>query len=381
MKMPKSLNRRRTEGFLRDFAAGRVDRRRFLKTLAAAGVGLATMSAGQRVAAAKPNLLYYTWAGYDDPIFHNIYAKKNGGTPSYAIFADEEEALQRVRNGFHADVAHPCTSNVVRWHQAGIVKPIDVDRLEHWPDVFDGFKTVRGVQIDGQIFHVPWEWGNSSIAYRPDKVDIQEESYSLLLDERYKDKMSAFDNSEEVPIISAILAGAKDPFALTEDEYPQVEAVMTRLNANMRFYWSDATEMQQGLASGELVATTAWNDIVKTMTDQGVPIKFMTPKEGILTWICGMVLLKDGPGDENQAYEFMDAMLSPESGVALMENFYYGHANRKTLAAADPELVKGLAFDKAEERIADPSTFFFQNQANDQRERLIAMFEKVKAGL
>jgi spermidine/putrescine-binding protein len=156
---------------------------------------------------------------------------------------------------------------------------------------------------------------------------------------------------------------------------------MTQLNANMRYYWTDATEMQQSLASGEIVATTAWNDVVKSMADAGVPVKYMTPKEGILTWVCGMVLMKDGPGDENQAYEFMDAMLSPESGVALMENFYYGHSNRKTLDQADPELVKGLALDQAEERISDPKTHFFEPQANDQRERLIAMFEKVKAGL
>jgi spermidine/putrescine-binding protein len=379
--MPKSLSRRRAEGFVRDFAAGRVDRRRFLKGLAAAGVGLGAMTLGQRHAAARPNLTYYTWASYDNPIFHDAYVKKNGGTPNYAIFADEEEALQRVRNGYRADVAHPCTSNVVRWHDAGIIKPIDVNRLQNWPDIFEGFKKVRGVQIDGQFFHVPWEWGNTSVAYRPDKVDIEEESYGLLLDERYKGKMSSFDNSEEVPIISAIFAGTKDPFALSEDEYPKVEAVMTQLNSNIRFYWTDATEMQQSLASGEIVATTAWNDVVKAMTDQGVPIKYMTPKEGILTWICGMVLLKNGPGDETQAYEFMDAMLSPESGVALMENFYYGHSNRKTLDQADPALVKGLALDRAEERIGDPKTHFFQPQPNEQRERLIAMFERVKAGL
>jgi spermidine/putrescine-binding protein len=379
--MARNQRRRRTEGFVRDFAAGRVERRHFLKALAAVGIGLGTTTLGQRLAAATPNLTYYTWAEYDNPIFHNIYVKKNGGTPNYAIFADEEEALQRVRNGYRADVGHPCTSNVLRWYDAGILNPIDTSRLEHWPDVFDGFKTVAGVQIDGKTFHVPWEWGNSSVAYRPDKVEITEESYGLLLDERYKGKMSSFDNSEEVPIMSAILAGAKNPFALTEDEYPKVEAVMKQLNSNMRFYWTDATEAQQGLASGELVATTAWNDIVKSMADEGIPIKYMTPKEGILTWVCGMVLLKDGPGDEGQAYEFMDAMLSTESGVALMENFYYGHSNRKTLAVADPELVKGLALDQAEQRIADPKTHFFQPQPNDQREKLIAMFERVKAGI
>ena len=33
----------------------------------------------------------------------------------------------------------------------------------------------------------------------------------------------------------------------------------------------------------------------------------MNPKEGIWTWVCGMVLLTDGPGDQDKAYEFIDA--------------------------------------------------------------------------
>lgn len=378
--MRKSLARRKAEGLVQDFAAGRVDRRRFLQTLAAAGLGLSSSMLARRAQAA-PNLLYYTWAEYDNPIFHDAYVKAYGGTPSYAIFGDEEEALQRIRNGYRADVAHPCTSNVRRWYDAGILKPIEVGRLEYWPDVFPGFKTIDGIQIDGKFFHVPWEWGNTSIAYRPDLVEPKEESYALLLDERYKGKMAVFDNAEEVPVMAALVAGIKNPFAMSDAELEQVRTVMKKINANLRFYWTDVTQMQQALASGEIVAATSWNDTVKRMSDQGVPIKFMSPKEGILTWVCGMVLLKDGPSDESQAYDFIDAMLSPESGTALMENFYYGHSNRKTLTVADPQLVKDLGLDRAEERIADPSTHFFEPMPNEQREKLNAMLEQVKAGI
>jgi len=367
--------------FARALKEGRIDRRTALRQLAAAGIGTAVMPLVAGRAAAAPNLIYYTWSGYDNPDFHKAFVEKFGGTPEYAIFEDEEEALQRIRAGYHADVAHPCTSNVVRWYDAGILKPIDVSRLKWWPDIYPGFKKVHGVEIDGQTFHVPWEWGNTSIAYRPDLVDIKEESYSLLLDDRYKGKISVFDNSEEVPVIAALIAGIKNPFDMTDDDLVKVRDIMKRMNENMRFYWSDATQMQQGLASGEIVATTSWNDTVKTMTDQGVPIKFMNPKEGMLTWVCGMVLLKDGPGDEDQAYEFMDAMLSPESGKTLMENYYYGHSNRETLKIVDPQLVKDLGLDHAEERIADPSTHFFEPMPNELREKLSAMLEEVKSGL
>ncbi|MEX1110003.1 MAG: extracellular solute-binding protein, partial [Dongiaceae bacterium] len=178
-----------------------------------------------------------------------------------------------------------------------------------------------------------------------------------------------------------LIAGIENPFDMNDAELVQVREIMTRMNENMRFYWADATQMEQALASGEIVATTAWNDAVKTMTDQGVPVKFMNPKEGILTWVCGMVLLKDAPGDEDQAYDFLDAMLSPETGKALMENYYYGHSNRQTLAIADPQLVKDLDLGDAETRIADPNTHFFEPMPNALREKLSAMLEEVKSGL
>jgi spermidine/putrescine-binding protein len=372
------LTPRELTGALRD---RRIDRRQALRLLAAAGVATYALPLYGRPAAAAPNLIYYTWSGYDNPDFQQAYVAAFGGPPEYAIFADEEEALQRMRAGFRADVAHPCTSNVVRWHDAGILKPIDVSRLKHWEEIYPSFKKVHGVEIDGQIFHVPWEWGNTSVAYRPDLVEIEEESYSILLDDRYKGKLSVFDNSEEVPVIAALIAGIKNPFDMTDDDLVQVREIMKRMNENMRFYWADATQMQQALASGELVATTSWNDTVKSMADQGVPVKFMNPKEGILTWVCGMALLKDGPGDEEQAYAFIDAMLAPETGALLMETYYYGHSNRETLKVADPQLVKDLGLDQAEARIADPNTHFFEPMPNELREKLSALLEEVKSGL
>ena len=47
----------------------------------------------------------------------------------------------------------------------------------------------------------------------------------------------------------------------------------------------------------------------------------MNPKEGIWTWVCGLTLLVDGPGDQDKAYEFIDAWISPASGKNLIEMY------------------------------------------------------------
>ena len=63
------------------------------------------------------------------------------------------------------------------------IKPIDVSRLERWDEIFPSLKQVKGIMIDGEVYHMPWDWGNETILYRADLVDIEAESYSLLLDE------------------------------------------------------------------------------------------------------------------------------------------------------------------------------------------------------
>ena len=63
---------------------------------------------------------------------------------------------------------------------------------------------------------------------------------------------------------------------------------------NSRFLWNDATEMIQGLASGEIVAAYAWNDTAKNLQAQGIPVAYAKPKEGYFTWFCGITMLNTG---------------------------------------------------------------------------------------
>src|SRR3546814_2160781 len=72
------------------------------------------------------------------------------------------------------------------------------------------------------------------------------------------------------------------------------------------------SDWSSDVCSSDLVAAYAWNGSVKALRDQGVPVAYMTPKEGILTWVCGLTLSSSPIGDEQQAYDFIDAMISPE---------------------------------------------------------------------
>ena len=62
----------------------------------------------------------------------------------------------------------------------------------------------------------------------------------------------------------------------------------------LRFYTNDTTSWEQALASGELVAAALWNDSPLNLRKQGIPVAFMNPKEGPMTWVCGITLMRSG---------------------------------------------------------------------------------------
>ena len=321
--------------FLERLAAGKMTRRQFNRTLAAAGLATAILPVAARAAA---QAVYFTWTGYDDPGFFPNYVAKNGASPETPIFADAEEALTKLRAGFAVDVAHPCNSELVRWRAAGVIQPIDVARLSNWPDVFDSLKNFEGQRDGDKNYFVPVDWGNTSIIYRPDLVDIAEESWSLMWDERYAGKLSMMADASETAIIAGIVAGAANPFKMSAEEIDRVRELLRKQKPLVRFYWNDNTTVEQALASGELVASTGWNSSAVTLKGQGVPVKFMTPKEGILTYCCGLVLSKDAPNPD-RAYELMDAMIDPSAGKWLIEAQGYGHSNRKSFDLVGPEML------------------------------------------
>jgi spermidine/putrescine-binding protein len=232
--------------------------------------------------------------------------------------------------------------------------------------------------VDDHYWLVPFDWGTSSIIYRTDLVDIKEESWTLFLDERYKGKLSFLDAIDNVGAVAGVLSGAQDPFRMTDAELVKAKEVLTKLHHNMRFYWTDVTELEQAMAAGEVVAAWGWAQSVNNLQKQGVKVKMMNPKEGILTWICGMVRIAAGPAADDEAYDFINAMLDPQTGKYMIESYGYGHSNQKSFAVADPEKVKALGF-------SDPQAFvakgrFFREIPPDIRQKISNMWEQIKAG-
>lgn len=351
-------------------------RRQFAASLASLGIAVAAVPLIGRGARAEPQMTFFTWGGYEVPEMHAAFIEKHGASPNIALFGDDEEGLQKVRAGYDPDVSHPCYSGIDRWRDSGVIQPIDPARLGNWPDLLPTFRNIEGVAVDGKQWLIPIDWGNTSIIYRADLVDIEEESWSLLWDERYAGRIAMSSATEDMAIPGALYMGAADPYNLTDAELEELREVFTKQRPLVKFYSNDDTTLQQALASGEVVAAVGWNSSYTALRRQGVPVKYMSPKEGIITWICGAVLMKDS-AHVDEAYDFIDALIDPRTGVFMIQEFGFGHSNAKAYDMVGDEVLAEVGIPKDPEPMLAAALLSVDMKNKEAIER---MLEKVRAG-
>ena len=327
-------------------------------------------------------LIVFDWAGYDIPDFHPDYVARHGESPTFALYADEDEAFEKLRSGFKADLAHPCSQSVAKWRDAGLLQPLDTSKIAGWNDILPGLMAMKDLATtaDGKAWFMPWEWGNSLLTYNADKVDEKDIlSVKALADPKFKDRVSMPDNVDDAYALASLAIGLKDWTKMTDEQFRQASDFLREVHKNVRLYWADNTEIVQAKTGGEVDLAGAWNDAAAQSVLAGAPIKIQRDTaEGISTWVCGYVLLKDAPGDGDKAYDYLNSLNTPDVAKFLLTDWGYGSANGKAMAALDPSVLAEKGYDSVEKFV--DKTLFQSPLPTDLKLKMIAEFEKIKAG-
>ncbi|PZQ95665.1 MAG: spermidine/putrescine ABC transporter [Cereibacter sphaeroides] len=327
-------------------------------------------------ALAEGPLNYFTWSGYELPEFNQSYIAAHPDSLEVSMFGDDDDAFTKVKAGFRPDVAHPCYDKISRWNAEGLLQPIDTSRIANWEKVFPAFRNLPDIQAgDGKVWMVPWDWGNTSVLYRTDLIENPEPSWNLLWNPEYAGRMATIDAVHDTPLVAAILAGV-NPFDMTPEEMEKVADKLREQRPLLTTYTTDMTSVEQSLASGELVAAMTWNASAVALKAQGVPVEFMNPKEGMLTWTCGYVLLKDAK-NVDLAYDFINSRLEAASGKYLIEAYGYGASTTSAFEEVPQAKLDELKLPANPEEMLQTTIFTGPMKQNAE---LAKMFEKVKAG-
>ena len=327
--------------------------------------------------AADSELIVFDWAGFEDPALIQAYHEAHGDGPTYSFFADDDEAFQKLASGFKVDVAHPCSQMIQRYRDAGLIEPWDVSRIPEYENIDPRFKQSKVWADDSGVWFIPTDYAYTAINYNTETVPAEDvASLDVFLNPNYAGRISLPDNVDDVWALALLATGVSDWTSISEEQYQAAADWLRQAHENVRTYWADPSEVAQLLVSGEVSIAWTWNDSVALLQEEGFPVGFQRQAaEGASNWVCGFVNMSDAPGNEDKAYDFINAWLDQGSARGLLDGFGYAHANAKGM--------EGIPAEELEAAFVNPidSTLLTQVPMDlSMRERMLEEFEKIKAG-
>ena len=127
--------------------------------------------------------------------------------------------------------------------------------------------------------------------------------------------------------------------------------------------WSSVSGTQ-ALASGEVVAALTWDSGVALLKADGVPVRFMLPKEGVETWSCGIRLIKDGPHSE-KAYDMLNPMLLVDSGLFYINDWGFDHSNQRAFDQVIDDTLAALQLPKDPTELLESGVLYYRFKDKD----------------
>jgi len=278
------------------------------------------------------------WNGYQFPEFYPEYLAKYGRSPTFTFFDQADNALKRMRTGYQVDLVHLCTGQMQEAKDSGLLKPLDTARIPRWREIPSVLLEQPDVQIDGEYWLVPWEWGFSTVAYNPELIDVEQPAYAMFIDPRFKGRIALPSDIRVNMLIAGVIGAWADPLNPTEAEMASAPRIFSKMLENARFIWTDSTQLEQAWAAGDVGISYIYGSATRRMNKEGLTNVIVEP---LLTWMCGLSLSATGTGSEQEAYDYIDAMLDPAGGVAMFDIYGYGHGNANTATLIDPARAVG----------------------------------------
>ena len=262
-----------------------------------------------------------------------------GGTASYDLMISVTEFVKGPILGAHAGDEK--------------VRPFDMSKVPNAANLQAFFK--KQVQIrDGKTYMIPIFWGYDSPLYRTDHIpesDASTQTWNLLFDDKYAGRTALRDDPYGGITAAALAIGIADPSAMSVADLQKVKKFLIAKKKNLRTMWTKFGEAVNLMASGEVWAMYGWMPMRAALLRQKLPVANAWPKEGLLIWNQAAFMPKDSPKSA-LTEAVVNAMLSPEFGVALAKESTYGPVSTKALDAFSAEEQHQLGFDALTRHVA-----------------------------
>ena len=245
------------------------------------------------------DLQVFDWSGYGNGDYYpkeekdflwGQYQRETGDKPSFVLFENDDAGFTEVAAGARYDIVHPCGYRYQDWVDLGVMQPWDPSLVSNFSALSPNL--VQQGQIDGQQYFIPVDWGFIAPLVNADHVDASDETFGVLFDDRYAGKISWVDTLNMIPVAGLFL-GVANPYDMTDDELNEVRDFLISKKGLVKFFWNQSYDFWLAFKKEEVWAGYSWPDTVGYADAAGMNYHYMKPKEGRISWVCGLGLFSE----------------------------------------------------------------------------------------
>ena len=346
--------------------AARAFTRRTLLQTAAAGAIVATgpFVISSKVLSSSGEIKVFAWGDYVQPNIAAAFEKATGIKVDISTYGSNEEAQNKLRaaGGKGFDLIFPSVDTRPDYDDGDLLQPIDESKLKVdliQPAIWRSSVSLGAVKR-GTRYLVPFDWGTEGMTYDSSvhTFGTGEISYGDLWKDGLAGKVAGRQKSLLITIALYLDATGELPSNRGMDMY-KTEADTRRIfdkcvefaaarKKNIGAYWNNATEATSAFTDAGCTIGQTWDTTgIKLHIDVDKKWVYTSPKEGALAWMDTMAI-PSGAANVEQAYEFMNFLMTPENGALFANNTGYNsaavgadahlsEANKAAFATAYPE--------------------------------------------
>ncbi|MDF1659116.1 MAG: spermidine/putrescine ABC transporter substrate-binding protein [Verrucomicrobiales bacterium] len=286
----------------------------------------------------KPReLVLLTWSDdYVSPDVLTSFKRETGIDVQMHYFESIEEMKGKLASApSRYDVVVVDDVTLTELVETKMFLPLDHGKLPN-------FKNLDSRYVDQRFdpdnrYSVPYVWGTSLIAYRNDKVEIQDRSWNLLWDEKLKGKVVMLESEADLYSV-ALLSMGYSGNSENEKELDSCTEKLIVQARDMEAVYSDLFTAMDLLVSGEAWASLMYSGDAALLSEEDPNISFFMPKEGAPLWMDNFAVSRDAK-NVDEAHAFLNHLLRSDTAAENANFLWSGSPNAAAVEHLDPELV------------------------------------------
>jgi spermidine/putrescine-binding protein len=294
------------------------------------------------------NLL--VWEGYADESFVKAFEQTHNCKVSASYMGTSDELVSKLRGGAASsyDVISPSSDVANMIVRSGLAEPLDLSKFPEYAKLSAKLRDSTLVKSNGKTFGVPFMWGPNPILYDTTAFSSAPDSWAILWDPKFKEKISLWDELSSVYMAAQVLGyDNPDPTQLYNLSDAQLDAVKKKLidlKPNVRKYWTTGGELTNLFQNHEIVLAMGWPLNTSQLRRLNFPIGETIPKENTTGWIDHL-MITSASSHKELAAEFLEYMIEAKTQKLVTDITHYTPANPSAAAFMTDADKRGLHLD------------------------------------